>query len=132
MKRTITAAVAAATALTLVTTPAFAAEGDASSQQQGQAAKKKPSEVSDAEAIQYAKNKKAQANGIVKPALEKQGEEQAKALKPLVSSLKSDAAQGWEPGKTAAILIGTLVPAGLLALFAFFTGGGFQLPALPF
>lgn len=59
-------------------------------------------------------------------------EEREKALKPLISSLKSDAAQGWAPGTTADVLLGTGITAALLALIAFVVNSGLvpglQLP----
>ena len=140
MKRITTAAVAAATALSLVATPAFAEdnkdgssnENQGSSQQQDKEGdkggsskdgetKKKSSELTDQDAIDYANKKSDELTGLVKKAAEKDTkEEREKALKPLISSLKSDAAQGWAPGTTADVLLGTGITAALLALI----GGG--------
>ncbi|AKV59409.1 hypothetical protein [Corynebacterium riegelii] len=152
MKRITTAAVAAATALSLVATPAFAEdnkggssnENQGSSQQQDKEGdkggsskdgetKKKSSELSDQDAIDYANKKSDELTGLVKKAAEKDTpEEREKALKPLISSLKSDAAQGWAPGTTADILLGTGITAALLALIAFVVNSGLvpglQLP----
>lgn len=144
MKRITTAAVAAATALSLVATPAFAEdnkdgssnENQGSSQQQDKEGdkggsskdgetKKKSSELSDQDAIDYANKKSDELTGLVKKAAEKDTkEEREKALKPLISSLKSDAAQGWAPGKTADVLLGTGITAALLALIAFVVNSG--------
>ena len=152
MKRITTAAVAAATALSLVATPAFAEDNkdgssndnQGSSQQQDKEGdkggsskegetKKKSSELTDQDAIDYANKKSDELTGLVKKAAEKDTkEEREKALKPLISSLKSDAAQGWAPGKTADILLGTGITAALLALIAFVVNSGLvpglQLP----
>ena len=144
MKRITTAAVAAATALSLVATPAFAEdnkdgssnENQGSSQQQDKEGdkggsskegetKKKSSELTDQDAIDYANKKSDELTGLVKKAAEKDTkEEREKALKPLISSLKSDAAQGWAPGTTADILLGTGITAALLALIAFVVNSG--------
>ena len=144
MKRITTAAVAAATALSLVATPAFAEdnkdgssnENQGSSQQQDKEGdkggsskdgetKKKSSELSDQDAIDYANKKSDELTGLVKKAAEKDTkEEREKALKPLISSLKSDAAQGWAPGTTADVLLGTGITAALLALIAFVVNSG--------
>ena len=144
MKRFTTAAVAAATALSLVATPAFAEEAkEQSSSQQSSSKegdnkdgsskdgnKKKSSEIEEEEALNYAKNNKDKATGLAKSALAKEGaEEQNKALKPLISSLKSDKANEWEPGKTANILLGTGITAALLALIAFAAQSG-MIPGL--
>ncbi|WP_276909690.1 hypothetical protein [Corynebacterium riegelii] len=152
MKRITTAAVAAATALSLVATPAFAEdnkdgssnENQGSSQQQDKEGdkggsskdgetKKKSSELTDQDAIDYANKKSDELTGLVKKAAEKDTkEEREKALKPLISSLKSDAAQGWAPGTTADVLLGTGITAALLALIAFVVNSGLvpglQLP----
>ena len=145
MKRITTAAVAAATALSLVATPAFAEdnkdgssnENQGSSQQQDKEGdkggsskdgetKKKSSEIDDKDALGYAKEtKNGEPTGLVKNALEKKtAVEQEKALKPLISSLKSDKANEWAPGKTADILLGTGITAALLALIAFVVNSG--------
>ena len=144
MKRFTTAAVAAATALSLVATPAFAEEAkEQSSSQQSSSKegdnkdgsskdgnKKKSSEIEEEEALNYAKNNKDKATGLAKSALAKEGaEEQNKALKPLISSPKSDKANEWEPGKTANILLGTGITAALLALIAFAAQSG-MIPGL--
>lgn len=144
MKRITTAAVAAATALSLVATPAFAEDNkdgssndnQGSSQQQDKEGdkggsskdgetKKKSSELTDQDAIDYANKKSDELTGLVKKAAEKDTkEEREKALKPLISSLKSDAAQGWAPGTTADVLLGTGITAALLALIAFVVNSG--------
>ena len=144
MKRITTAAVAAATALSLVATPAFAEdnkdgssnENQGSSQQQDKEGdkggsskegetKKKSSELSDQDAIDYANKKSDELTRPVKKAPAKDTpEEREKALKPLISSLKSDAAQGWAPGTTADVLLGTGITAALLALIAFVVNSG--------
>ena len=141
MKRFTTAAVAAATALSLVATPAFAEEAQPKEQGSSQQSsskegdnkdgnKKKSSEIEEEEALNYAKNNKDKATGLAKSALAKEGaEEQNKALKPLISSLKSDKANEWDPGKTANILLGTGITAALLALIAFVAQSG-MVPGL--
>ena len=149
MKRFTTAAVAAATALSLVATPAFAEEAPAKDQEQGSSQngsskegendkggsskdgdKRKSSEIPEGEVLNYVRENKDKATGLAKSALAKEGaEEQTKALKPLISSLKSDVAQNWEPGKTANILLGTGITAALLALIAFAAQSG-MVPGL--
>lgn len=133
MKRITTAAIAAATAMSLATVPAMAEEegssgngGSSVGSQEGNN-NKKSSEYTNEEAINYAKDNKDKAKGPVKSALDK--DDQDKALGPLASSLKSDKANDWEPGKTANILLGTGITAAILAVIAFLTnGGGLKLP----
>lgn len=136
MKRITTAAIAAATAMSLATVPAMAEEEGSSgnggssvgSQDQNNGNnKKKSSEYTDEEAIDYAKENKDKAKGPVKSALDK--DDDGKSLGSLASSLKSDKANDWEPGKTANILLGTGITAAILAVIAFLTnGGGLKLP----
>lgn len=135
MKRITTAAIAAATAMSLATVPAMAEEEGSSgnggssvgSQDENNGNNKKSSEYTNEEAIDYAKDNKDKAKGPVKSALDK--DDQDKALGSLASSLKSDKANDWEPGKTANILLGTGITAAILAVIAFLTnGGGLKLP----
>ena len=132
MKRITTAAIAAATAMSLATVPAMAEEGSSenggsSVASQEDNKKVKSSEIDEKDAIEYAKDNKDKAKGPVKSALDK--DDQDKALGPLASSLKSDKANDWEPGKTANILLGTGITAAILAVIAFLTnGGGLKLP----
>lgn len=134
MKRITTAAIAAATAMSLATVPAMAEEegssgngGSSVGSQEGNNNKKKSSEYTDEEAIDYAKENKDKAKGPVKSALDK--DDDGKSLGSLASSLKSDKANDWEPGKTANILLGTGITAAILAVIAFLTnGGGLKLP----
>ena len=133
MKRTATAAIAAATAMSLATVPAMAEEegssgngGSSVGSQEGNN-NKKSSEYTNEEAINYAKDNKDKAKGPVKSALDK--DDDGKSLGSLASSLKSDKANDWEPGKTANILLGTGITAAILAVIAFLTnGGGLKLP----
>lgn len=132
MKRITTAAIAAATAMSLTTVPAMAEEegssgngGSSVGSQEGN--NKKSSEYTNEEAIDYAKDNKDKAKGPVKSALDK--DDDGKSLGSLASSLKSDKANDWEPGKTANILLGTGITAAILAVIAFLTnGGGLKLP----
>ncbi|GAA0200781.1 hypothetical protein [Corynebacterium riegelii] len=133
MKRITTAAIAAATAMSLATVPAMAEEegssgngGSSVGSQEGNN-NKKSSEYTNEEAINYAKDNKDKAKGPVKSALDK--DDDGKSLGSLASSLKSDKANDWEPGKTANILLGTGITAAILAVIAFLTnGGGLKLP----
>lgn len=133
MKRITTAAIAAATAMSLATVPAMAEEegssgngGSSVGSQEGNN-NKKSSEYTNEEAIDYAKDNKDKAKGPVKSALDK--DDDGKSLGSLASSLKSDKANDWEPGKTANILLGTGITAAILAVIAFLTnGGGLKLP----
>lgn len=135
MKRITTAAIAAATAMSLATVPAMAEEEGSSgnggssvgSQDENNGNNKKSSEYTNEEAIDYAKDNKDKAKGPVKSALDK--DDDGKSLGSLASSLKSDKANDWEPGKTANILLGTGITAAILAVIAFLTnGGGLKLP----
>ena len=128
MKRMTAAAVAAATAMSLATVPAIAQEGSADT------GTGKSSEIENEDALDYARDNADKATGLAKNALGKETqEERDKALNPLASSLKSDKANNWAPGKTADILLGTGITAAILGLIAFFanSGGGLNLK-LPF
>lgn len=146
MKRTATAAIAAATALSLAVVPAYAqdtddpAKGDtnASSQDnqdnQGSSSegdqqdgkKTGSSDISDEDAQKYYKENKDKATGLAKP---KEGKEDEDVSSALLSSIKSDASNGWEPGKTANILLGTGIGALVLGILAVVAGGG-AIPGL--
>lgn len=125
MKRVTTTAVAVATALALVANPAFAEEPTT-----GQ---KTSSAMNDQDALDYANEKSDQLTGLVRKAAEKKTpEERENAFKPLISSVKSDAAQDWAPGTTANVLLGTGITAALLAVIAIVANSGLipglQLP----
>lgn len=144
MKRTATAAIAAATALSLAVVPAYAqdtddpAKGDtnassqdnqdnqgSSSQGDQQDGKKTgSSDISDEDAQNYWKENKDKATGLAKP---KEGQDEASSA--LLSSIKSDKANEWEPGKTANILLGTGIGALVLGILAVVAGGG-AIPGL--
>lgn len=147
MKRTATAAIAAATALSLAIVPAYAEDAkdpgkddtNASSQDnQGSSSKdgkqgdkqdgKKvsSSDISDEDAQKYYKENKDKATGLAKP---KEGKEDEDVSSALLSSIKSDASNGWEPGKTANILLGTGIGALVLGILAVVAGGG-AIPGL--
>lgn len=123
MKRVTATAVAVATALTLVANPAFAEEPTTGQESS--------SELSDQDAFDYANEKSDQLTGLVRKAAEKKTrEERENAFKPLISSVKSDAAQGWAPGTTANVLLGTGITAALLAVIAIVANSGL-VPGLP-
>ena len=144
MKRTATAALAAATAMSLAVAPAFAEEntpngennatlnatdeenGGSSSQGEGQDGEKTgSSDITDEDAKKYFNENKDKATGIVKSATEtKEGEEPKELSNAFLSSIKSDAANDWEPGKTANILLGTGIGAVVLGLLAAIAAGG--------
>lgn len=143
MKRTATAAIAAATALSLAVVPAYAqdtddpAKGDtnassqdnqgSSSQGDQQDGKKTgSSDISDEDAQKYYKENKGKATGLAKP---KEGKEDEDVSSALLSSIKSDKANDWEPGKTANILLGTGIGALVLGILAVVAGGG-AIPGL--
>lgn len=143
MKRTATAAIAAATALSLAVVPAYAEDAkddtNASSQDnQGSSSKdgkqgdkqdgKKvsSSDISDEDAQKYYKENKGKATGLAKP---REGKEDEDVSSALLSSIKSDASNGWEPGKTANILLGTGIGALVLGILAVVAGGG-AIPGL--
>lgn len=143
MKRTATAAIAAATALSLAVVPAYAEDAkdpgkddtNASSQDnqgsssnaEGEDGKKvSSSDISDEDAQKYYKENKDKATGLAKP---KEGKEDQDVSSALLSSIKSDASNGWEPGKTANILLGTGIGALVLGILAVVAGGG-AIPGL--
>lgn len=146
MKRTATAAIAAATSLSLAVVPAYAQDTDdpakddtnassqdnqdnqgSSSQGDQQDGKKTgSSDISDEDAQKYYKENKDKATGLAKP---KEGKEDEDVSSALLSSIKSDASNGWEPGKTANILLGTGIGALVLGILAVVAGGG-AIPGL--
>ena len=145
MKRTATAAIAAATALSLAVVPAYAEDAkdpgkddtNASSQdnqgsssnaegEQQDGKKVSSSDITDEEAQAYYKERQKDATGLAKPKEGKEGEDVSSAL---LSSIKSDKANGWEPGKTANILLGTGIGALVLGILAVVAGGG-AIPGL--
>ncbi len=126
MKRTITAAIAAATALSLAVVPAQAETPKkpelSASQQQGEK-KESSSKISNEDAIKeaLAGNKTKIVESIVNG---KDTEaDKAKALGPLASSFKSDKSNDWDFGTTFNILLGTGIAALLLVIFNFVKGG---------
>lgn len=126
MKRTITAAIAAATALSLAVVPAQAETPKkpelSASQQQGEK-KESSSKISNEDAIKeaLAGNKTKIVESIVNG---KDAEaDKAKALGPLASSFKSDKSNDWDFGTTFNILLGTGIAALLLVIFNFVKGG---------
>ncbi|MCZ9293787.1 hypothetical protein [Corynebacterium meitnerae] len=125
MKRTITAAIAAATALSLAVVPAQAETPKkpelSASQQQGEK-KESSSKISNEDAIDSAiKGDKTKiVESIVK---DKDEAGQKKALGPLASSFKSDKSNDWKFGTTFDILLGTGIAALLLVIFNFVKGG---------
>lgn len=125
MKRTITAAIAAATALSLAVVPAQAETPKkpelSASQQQGEK-KESSSKISNEDAIKeaLAGNKTKIVESIVK---DKDEAGQKKALGPLASSFKSDKSNDWDFGTTFNILLGTGIAALLLVIFNFVKGG---------
>ena len=135
MKRTITAAIAAATALSLAVVPAqaeTAAKPDLSSNQQQCSSgssnkdgekKESSSKISNEAAIEgaLAGDKTKIVESILKD--KKTADEKGKALGPLASSFKSDKSNGWKFGTTFDILLGTGIAALLLVIFNFVKGG---------
>lgn len=143
MKRTATAAIAAATALSLAVVPAYAEDakdpgkddtnassndnqGSSSEGDQQDGKKVSSSDISDEEAQAYYKERQKDATGLAKPKEGKEGEDVSSAL---LSSIKSDKANDWEPGKTANILLGTGIGALVLGILAVVAGGG-AIPGL--
>lgn len=143
MKRTATAAIAAATALSLAVVPAYAEDakdpgkddtnassndnqGSSSEGEQQDGKKVSSSDISDEEAQAYYKERQKDATGLAKPKEGKEGEDVSSAL---LSSIKSDKANDWEPGKTANILLGTGIGALVLGILAVVAGGG-AIPGL--
>ncbi len=145
MKRTATAAIAAATALSLAVVPAYAEDAkdpgkddtNASSQdnqgsssnaegEQQDGKKVSSSDITDEEAQAYYKERQKDATGLAKP---KEGKEDEDVSSALLSSIKSDKANDWEPGKTANILLGTGIGALVLGILAVVAGGG-AIPGL--
>ncbi|MCG7277929.1 hypothetical protein MHJ95_02810 [Corynebacterium imitans] len=143
MKRTATAAIAAATALSLAVVPAYAEDakdpgkddtnassndnqGSSSEGEQQDGKKVSSSDITDEEAQAYYKERQKDATGLAKPKEGKEGEDVSSAL---LSSIKSDKANGWEPGKTANILLGTGIGALVLGILAVVAGGG-AIPGL--
>ena len=126
MKRTITAAIAAATALSLAVVPAQAETPKkpelSASQQQGEK-KESSSKISNEDAIKEALA--GDQTKIVESILKdkKTADEKGKALGPLASSFKSDKSNGWKFGTTFDILLGTGIAALLLVIFNFVKGG---------
>ena len=156
MKRTATAAVAAATALSIVAAPAFAEEKTAtgetkeassiadtvkSSDKEGEGSSKDgekssfikgSSDIDDGAAHNYYNSKKSEQSALLKRITEeKTGEELNDALKPFTSSLKADAAQQWNPGTALNILIGVGVVAALLGIANAGVIPGLSLPNIP-
>lgn len=156
MKRTATAAVAAATALSIVAAPAFAEENAATgeaketssiadtlkssdkdregSSQDGEKASsiKGSSDIDDDAARNYYDKKKDEQSALFKRIVgDKDGEQLNDALKPFTSSLKADAAQEWNPGTTLNILIGVGVVAALLGIANAGVIPGLSLPSIP-
>ena len=143
MKRTASAAIAAATALSLAVVPAYAEDakdpgkddtnassndnqGSSSEGEQQDGKKVSSSDISDEEAQAYYKERQKDATGLAKPKEGKEGEDVSSAL---LSSIKSDKANDWEPGKTANILLGTGIGALVLGILAVVAGGG-AIPGL--
>lgn len=135
MKRTATAALAAATALSLAVAPAYAEDdtngpkedqGSSASQAEGKDGEKTgSSDITDEAAKKYFNENKDKATGIVKSATEtKEGEEPKELSDAFLSSIKSDKANDWEPGKTANILLGTGIAAAVLGLLAAVAASG--------
>jgi len=126
MKRTITATIAAATALSLAVVPAQAETPKkpelSASQQQGEK-KESSSKISNEDAIKEALA--GDQTKIVESILKdkKTADEKGKALGPLASSFKSDKSNGWDFGTTFNILLGTGIAALLLVIFNFVKGG---------
>lgn len=163
MKRTATAALAAATALSIVAAPAFAEDNTAANdnakaassaadivkssqkdgdKQDGSAKDEKKSsfikgssDIKDDEAMNYYKNQSEKQSALLKRvAGDKSGDELNAALKPLLSSIKADKAQEWNPGTTLNILLGVGVLAALVGIANAGMIPGLSLPniALPF
>lgn len=143
MKRTATAAIAAATALSLAVVPAYAEDAKdpgkddtnaSSNDNQGSSSKDdkqdgdkvSSSDISDEDAQKYYKERQKDATGLAKP---KEGKEDEDISSALLSSIKSDKANDWEPGKTANILLGTGIGALVLGILAVVAGGG-AIPGL--
>lgn len=143
MKRTSTAAIAAATALSLAVVPAYAEDakdpgkddtnassndnqGSSSEGEQQDGKKVSSSDITDEEAQAYYKERQKDATGLAKP---KEGKEDEDVSSALLSSIKSDKANDWEPGKTANILLGTGIGALVLGILAVVAGGG-AIPGL--
>ena len=143
MKRTATAAIAAATALSLAVVPAYAEDakdpgkddtnassndnqGSSSEGEQQDGKKVSSSDISDEDAQNYYKENQDKATGLAKP---KEGKEDEDVSSALLSSIKSDKANGGEPGKTANILLGTGIGALVLGILAVVAGGG-AIPGL--
>lgn len=154
MKRTATAAVAAATALSIVAAPAFAEENAAtgetkesssiadtlkSSDKEGEGSAKDgeksssikgSSEITEDDARNY--YNKDEASPLINRIVgDKSGDELNDALKPFTSSLKADKAQDWNPGTTLNILIGVGVVAALLGIANAGVIPGLSLPNIP-
>lgn len=119
MKRTITAVIAAATALSLAVVPAQAAE---SSKPEINLPGQNSSKLDDKEVIGEAIAPGSDRTKIIESII-KDKEDKAKALGPLTSSLKSDKTNGWAFGTTFNILLGTGIAALLLVVFNFVKGG---------
>lgn len=154
MKRTATAAVAAATALSIVAAPAFAEETagtgetkeassiadivkssdkdreDSSQDGEKSSSIKGSSDIDDDAARNYYNKDEASPllNRIVG---DKTDDDLNDALKPFTSSLKADAAQEWNPGTTLNILIGVGVVAALLGIANAGVIPGLSLPNIP-
>ena len=121
MKRTITAVIAATTALSLAVVPAQAAE---SSKPEINLPGQNSSKLDDKEVIGDAIAPGSDRTKIIESIIKgKGGEDKAKALGPLASSLKSDKTNGWTFGTTFNILLGTGITALLLVIFNFAKGG---------
>ena len=101
MKRTITAVIAAATALSLAVVPAQAAE---SSKPEINLPGQNSSKLDDKEVIGEAIAPGSDRTKIIESII-KDKEDKAKALGPLTSSLKSDKTNGWAFGTLSLIHI---------------------------
>lgn len=121
IKRTLTAIIAAATAFSLAVVPAQAAE---SSKPEINLPGQNSSKLDDKEVIGEAIASESDRTKIIESIIKgKEGEDKAKALGPLASSLKSDKTNDWTFGTTFNILLGTGIAALLLVIFNFVKGG---------
>ena len=134
MKRFTAAALAAATAMSLAVAPAYAQDdvnspqedqGASSSQAEGKDGEKTgSSDITDEAAKDYFEDNKDQATGIVKASTEGKEGESKDLNDAFLSSIKSDKANDWAPGKTANILLGTGIGALVLGILAAVAASG--------
>lgn len=134
MKRSASAALAAVTALSLAVAPAYAQDdangpkedqGASSSQAEGKDGEKTgSSDITDEAAKDYFEANKDKATGIVKSSTEGKDGESKDLSDAFLSSIKSDKANDWEPGKTANILLGTGIGALVLGVLAAVAASG--------